>query len=44
MYVFLTPTASALQSLLDICYECGTDNDILFNPIKSLCSVFKSNS
>ena len=27
-----TPSASAMQSLLDVCYEYGTDNDILFNP------------
>ena len=37
----LAPTASAMQSLLDVCYEYGTDNDILFNPIKSICTVFK---
>ena len=36
----LAPTASAMQSLLDVCYEYGTDNDILFNPIKSVCTVF----
>ena len=30
----LAPTASAMQSLLDVCYEYGTDNDIKFNPIK----------
>ena len=30
-----------MQSLLDLCYEYGTDNDILFNPIKSVCTVFK---
>ena len=35
------PSASAMQSLLDVCYEYGTDNDILFNPIKSVCAVFK---
>ena len=29
------------QSLLDVCYDNGTDNDILFNPIKSVCTVFK---
>ena len=34
----LAPSASAMQSLLDVCYEYGTDNDILFNHIKS---VFK---
>ena len=39
----LAPSASAMQSLLDVCYEYGrsTDNDILFNSIKSLCTVFK---
>ena len=37
----LAPSASAMQSLLDACYEYGTDNDILFNSIKSVCTVFK---
>ena len=37
----LAPSASAMQSLLDVCYEYGTDNDILFNPINSVCTVFK---
>ena len=37
----LAPTASAMQSLLDVCYEYGTDNDILFNPPKSIFTVFK---
>ena len=37
----LAPTASAMQYLLDACYEYGTDNDILFNPIKSVCTVLK---
>ena len=31
---FLTPTTSAMQSLLDVCQKYGTDDDILFNPIK----------
>ena len=38
----LAPTASAMQSLLDVCYEYDTENDILFNPITSVCTVFKS--
>ena len=38
----LAPTASAMQSILDVGYEYGTDNDILFNLIKSVCTVFKS--
>ena len=37
----LAPTASAMQTLLDVCYEYGIDNVILFNPIKSVCTVFK---
>ena len=37
----LAPTASDMQTLLDVCYEYGIDNDILFNPIKSVCTVFK---
>ena len=37
----LAPTASAMQTLLDVCYEYGIVNDILFNPIKSVCTVFK---
>ena len=37
----LAPTPSALQSLLDVCNEYGTDNDILFNTIKSVCTVLK---
>ena len=37
----LAPTASAMQSLLDVCYEYSTDTDILFNHIKSICTVFK---
>ena len=37
----LASTASAMQTLLDVCYEYGIDNDILFNPIKLVCTVFK---
>ena len=32
----LAPSASAMQSLLDVCFDYGSDNDILFNPIKSV--------
>ena len=35
------PSASAMQSLLDVCYDYGNDNDILFNPIKSVCTICK---
>ena len=37
----LASTASAMSSLLDVCYTYGIDNDILFNPIKYVCTVFK---
>ena len=37
----LAPTASAVKSLLDVCYEYSTDLHILFNPIESVCTVFK---
>ena len=39
--MFIRPTASAMQTLLDVCYEYSIDKDILFNPIKSVCTVFK---
>ena len=35
------PTVSVMQTLLDVCYEYGTDNDILFNPIKPVCTILK---
>ena len=45
MYVddicLLALTASEMQSLQNVCYEYGTDNDNLFNPNKSICTVFK---
>ena len=37
----MAPTAAAMQYLLDVCYEYGKENDILFNPLKSNCIVFK---
>ena len=37
----LAPSASSMQSLLDVCYDYGSDNDILFNPIKSVYTIFK---
>ena len=30
-----------MQSLLNLCYDYGSDNDILFNLIKSVCTIFK---
>ena len=38
------PSASAMQSLLDVCYDHGSDNDILFNPIKSVYTILKPKS
>ena len=32
----LAPSANAKQSSLYVCYDYGSDNDILFNPIKSV--------
>ena len=34
----MAPTASAMHC---ICYNYGLDNDILFNPLKSVCKQFK---
>ena len=34
--MFISTICKGMQSLLDVCYEYGTDNDILFNPIKSV--------
>ena len=37
----LAPTAMALQQLLDICNDYDVANDITFNPLKSVCLVFR---
>ena len=37
----LAPTAIAMQQLLDICNDYGVANDITFNPLKSVCLVFR---
>ena len=37
----MAPTAIALQKLLDVCYEYGITNDLIYNPLKSVCMVFK---
>ena len=36
----MTPTAIALQKLLDMCFGYSIANDLLFNPVKSVCIVF----
>ena len=37
----LAPTAIAMQQLLDICNDYGVANDITFNPLTSVCLVFR---
>jgi len=39
----LAPSAIALQKLINVCYDYGIANDILYNPLKSECIVFKPN-
>ena len=36
----MTPTATAMQCMLDICYNYGLDNDVLCNPLKSVYMLF----
>ena len=38
----LTPSAIVLQWMLDVCFDFSIRNDIMFNPIKSVCVVLKS--
>ena len=37
----MAPTGTEMQNLLDVCHNFGTANDILFNPLKSVCIVYK---
>ncbi len=37
----LAPCAIALQKLLDICHEYGVEHDVIYNPLKYVCIVFK---
>ena len=39
----MAPSAITLQKMLNLCYEFSQSNDIMFNPIKSQCMVFKPN-
>ena len=34
-------TAIVMQKILDVCYEYGITNDLLYNPLKSVCMLFK---
>ena len=40
----LAPSPSGLQKLLDVCAVYGVDHNIIFNPLKSVCLVFKPKS
>ena len=37
----IAPSPIGLQGLLNICAKFGFENDVEYNPIKSLCMVFK---
>ena len=37
----MAPTGTAMQNLLDVCHNYGAANDILFNPLKYVCIVYK---
>ena len=39
----MAPSAIALQKMLNLCYEFSLSTDIIFNPTKSQCMVFKPN-
>ena len=39
----MAPSPIALQKMLNLCYEFSQSDDIMFNPIKSQCMVFKPN-
>ena len=40
----LAPSAIGMQRMLDVCLDFSIRNDIKFNPIKSVCIVFKPKS
>ena len=37
----MEPTSTAMLNLLDVCHNYGAANNILFNPMKSVCFVYK---
>ena len=39
----MAPSAIALQKMLNLCYDFSQSNDVILNPIKSQCMVFKPN-
>ena len=40
----LAPSATGLQRMLNVCFNFSIKNYTMFNPIKSVCVVFKSKS
>ena len=40
----LSPSAKGLQNLVDICQQYGSSHDIVYNPLKTECIVFKPQS
>ena len=37
----MAPSAIGLQKVLDACFDIILRNDIMFNPVKSVCVTFK---
>ena len=37
----MAPTGTAMQNLLGVCHNYEAANDILFNPLKSVCIVYE---
>ena len=37
----MAPTGTAMQNLFDVCHNYGAAKDILLNPLKSVCIVYK---
>ena len=36
----MAPSAICLQKMLDVCFDFSLRNDIMFNPVKSVCVTF----
>ena len=39
-YIFCSCKCNAMQPLLDICYFCSTDSNIMFKTVIPVCTVF----
>ena len=42
--VFISPFLKGFQKLVDICFKCGNELDILFNVANTKCVIFRSNN